>query len=59
MLFLKIAKMNPPNDTMKKKLFQGADNFNFSLLKSRKTALIVNHTSVDRNGDSTVEKMVA
>ncbi|HPG37074.1 MAG TPA: hypothetical protein PLG63_12120 [bacterium] len=44
---------------MKKKLFQGADNFNFSLLKSRKTALIVNHTSVDRNGDSTVEKMVA
>lgn len=59
MLFPKIAKMNPLNDTMKKKLFQGADNFNFSSLKNRRTALIVNHTSVDRNGVSTVEKMIA
>ncbi|HSW60106.1 MAG TPA: DUF1343 domain-containing protein [bacterium] len=44
---------------MKKKLFQGVDKFNFNSLKGRKTALIVNHTSVDRSGISTVEKMVA
>lgn len=51
-------KTNLLNDTMKKKLSQGVDNFNFSSLKARKTALIVNHTSVDRNGVSTVQKMV-
>jgi len=48
-----------PNNFMKKKLSQGIDSFNFKSLKNRKTAIIVNHTSVDRSGISTVEKMVS
>ncbi|MGI6393863.1 MAG: exo-beta-N-acetylmuramidase NamZ domain-containing protein [bacterium] len=44
---------------MKKKLFQGTDNFIFDSLKGRKTALIVNHTSIDKKGTSTVEKMIS
>lgn len=51
--------MRKPNNFMKKKLSQGVDNFDFNSLKNRKTAIIVNHTSVDRSGVSTVEKMVS
>lgn len=43
---------------MKKKLFQGIDNFDLNSLKEKKTALIVNHTSIDRSGVSTLEKMI-
>lgn len=43
---------------MKKKLFQGIDNFDPVSLKDRKVALIVNHTSIDKNGRSTIEKML-
>jgi len=43
---------------MKKKLFQGIDNFDPVILKDRKVALIVNHTSIDKNGTSTIEKML-
>ena len=43
---------------MKKRLLQGVDSFDTVSLKGRKIALIVNHTSVDRKGSSTVEKFV-
>jgi len=43
---------------MKKRLFQGVDSFDTGSIKGRKTALIVNHTSVDLTGRSTVERFV-
>lgn len=42
---------------MKKRLLQGIDLFDFSSLKGRKTALIINHTSVDKRGRPIIEKM--
>jgi uncharacterized protein YbbC (DUF1343 family) len=41
---------------MKKKLLQGIDNFDFETLKKKKVAVIANHTSVDLNGVSIVDK---
>ncbi len=37
---------------MKKKLFQGIDLFDFNSLKSKKIALIANHTSINKEGES-------
>ena len=42
----------------RKKLLQGIDTFDFSSLKGKKVAVIVNYTSIDKNGISLVEKMV-
>lgn len=43
--------------TSRKKLFQGIDTFDFSVLKGKKVAVIANFTSIDRNGVSLIEKM--
>lgn len=39
----------------KKKLLQGIDLFDFSILKNKKTALITNHTGINKDGVSTVK----
>lgn len=44
---------------MKKRLFQGVDSLDVRSLKDRSIALIVNHTSVDLTGRSTVEKFIS
>ncbi len=44
---------------MKKKLLQGIDRLDFSILSSKKVALITNHTAVNKNGTSTVELLLA